>query len=158
MNRKMFSMVSALIGAGLMFFLDPDRGKRRRALTRDKLVSWGNTAAERINGKARDLRNRAQGVAANVRHLFSSDGAGDGLLAQRVRSIVDETVSNPSAIETRVEGGRVILQGDIPDSELPALLESLRSISSEVDNRLRSHTSAVQALSPEREAPRNAAM
>ena len=36
MNNKTAIVGAVGIGAALMYFLDPDRGKRRRALVRDK--------------------------------------------------------------------------------------------------------------------------
>ena len=63
------------IGAALMYFLDPDRGPRRRALLRDKLVSFTNTAGEAIESQARHLRNRAQGLAHEAGSLLSSRGS-----------------------------------------------------------------------------------
>ena len=53
-------------GAALMYFLDPDRGARRRSLVRDKAVGLTNDATEAISGTAEDLSNRAYGVAAET--------------------------------------------------------------------------------------------
>jgi len=50
-----------------MFIFDPKEGRRRRAIARDKIVRYGNEAADYATGTARDLRNRAQGVAAEAR-------------------------------------------------------------------------------------------
>jgi len=50
------------LGAALMYILDPDQGRRRRALLRDKLVGATNQASDVIGKTTRDLRNRAQGV------------------------------------------------------------------------------------------------
>jgi hypothetical protein len=50
------------IGALLMYMLDPDRGRRRRALVRDKVVSLSSRTGRAISGTARDLSNRAQGL------------------------------------------------------------------------------------------------
>jgi hypothetical protein len=54
------------LGAGLMYILDPDRGRRRRALLRDKLVSASNKASDAVGKTSRDLSNRAQGVIAET--------------------------------------------------------------------------------------------
>lgn len=40
-------LIAAAIGAGLMYLLDPDGGRRRRALARDKAVHLKNTIAGR---------------------------------------------------------------------------------------------------------------
>ncbi len=53
-------------GAALMYFLDPDRGRRRRALVRDKAVALSNDASEAISGTAEDLSNRAYGIMAET--------------------------------------------------------------------------------------------
>jgi gas vesicle protein len=50
-----------------MFIFDPKEGRRRRTLARDKIVRYGNEAADYATGTAKDLRNRAQGMAAEAR-------------------------------------------------------------------------------------------
>lgn len=53
-------------GAALMYFLDPDRGARRRSLMRDQAVGLKNDARETISKTAQDLSNRAYGVVAET--------------------------------------------------------------------------------------------
>jgi hypothetical protein len=53
-------------GAALMYFLDPDRGGRRRALVRDKAVGLTNDARDALNAASEDLSNRAYGVYAQT--------------------------------------------------------------------------------------------
>jgi gas vesicle protein len=68
--------LAAAIGAGVgalaMFIFDPDNGRRRRALARDKMVHYGRETVDAVEGAARDLRNRAQGVAAEARGAVSN--------------------------------------------------------------------------------------
>ncbi|MGH6611306.1 MAG: YtxH domain-containing protein [Burkholderiaceae bacterium] len=59
------------LGAGLMFYLDPDRGRRRRALARDKAVHLTHKTQDAVGAKARDIRNRAQGVIAESKSALS---------------------------------------------------------------------------------------
>ena len=51
------------VGAGLMFILDPDRGRRRRALMRDKSIRWSRKTREFAGSASRDVRNRFEGCA-----------------------------------------------------------------------------------------------
>ena len=53
-------------GAALAYLLDPQQGRQRRAMVRDKL----RTAQERAPKIARDLRNRAHGVVAETRRFL----------------------------------------------------------------------------------------
>jgi gas vesicle protein len=68
--------LAAAIGAGVgalaMFIFDPDNGRRRRALARDKVTHYGREAVDAVEGAARDLRNRAQGVAAEAKGVVSN--------------------------------------------------------------------------------------
>lgn len=49
-------------GALLMYLFDPNGGRRRRALVRDKAVGISNDVKDAITSKSADLRNRAKGV------------------------------------------------------------------------------------------------
>lgn len=51
-----------VLGALTSFIFDPQQGRRRRALVRDKMVRYGKEAGDYVAGTAKDLRNRAQGT------------------------------------------------------------------------------------------------
>ena len=55
------------IGALAMYFYDPISGKRRRALLRDQMMHAQKEISDYAEGTAQDLRNRAQGLAAEAR-------------------------------------------------------------------------------------------
>lgn len=55
------------LGAAAMYLLDPQQGRRRRALIRDQLTHARRVVRERASGTARDLGNRARGLAAEAR-------------------------------------------------------------------------------------------
>lgn len=63
MNKALTLIGSAALGGGLMYILDPDRGRRRRALVRDKVASAWNRSGETISKTSRDIANRAKGAA-----------------------------------------------------------------------------------------------
>jgi hypothetical protein len=66
-NEVMIAFLAGVgTGVALMYFLDPDRGRRRRALLRDKAVGLGNDARQTINAATEDLSNRAYGVYAKT--------------------------------------------------------------------------------------------
>lgn len=54
-------------GAGVMLLLDPDRGRRRRALIADKLASLRARSSKFAGKASRDLGNRARGLAHEAR-------------------------------------------------------------------------------------------
>jgi hypothetical protein len=55
------------IGAAAMYLLDPEEGRRRRALLRDQLVKARRVTSEAMEGRSRDMANRARGAAAETR-------------------------------------------------------------------------------------------
>ena len=61
------------IGAGLMYLLDPDRGNRRRALIRDKMVKVNRQTRDAVGGRVRDMGNRAKGMLHAAKSVFESD-------------------------------------------------------------------------------------
>jgi uncharacterized membrane protein len=132
------------LGAGLMYILDPHMGRRRRALARDKMIRFAHKTGDAVDVTSRDLKNRAIGVAAEAKGMFSKEGVSDEVLAERVRSTLGPFVSHPSSIEVNVQNGRVILGGPILADEVDRLLKHVSSIRgvTGVENRLEPHQDA----------------
>ena len=76
----------AAAGATLMYVLDPDRGRRRRAQLRDKAVHATHASSDAASVITRDARNRGQGVVVQTRKRLRPDHPDDEELAQRVRT------------------------------------------------------------------------
>jgi len=70
MNKACSVFTGIGLGAGLMYLLDPDRGRRRRALMRDKTLSAWRRTGRAIRGTACDLGNRARGIVAEANAAF----------------------------------------------------------------------------------------
>ena len=68
-----FRIAALGIGALAMYYLDPVSGKRRRALLRDQAVHAKHRISDYTEHKARDLRNRAQGLVARSRRKLDID-------------------------------------------------------------------------------------
>ena len=132
------------LGAALMYFLDPERGRRRRHMVRDQLVHAGRVAGDAVGTTSRDLRNRARGTAAAARARVTSDEPDDVVLAARVRSVLGRSVSHPSAITVSAEQGRVTLAGPVLEREVRRVLSAVRAVRGvhHVENRLDAHESA----------------
>ena len=64
-------LIGMALGAGLMYVLDPEGGRRRRDRMRDKASSWADDAQELAAKKARHLGNRARGVISEARSMVS---------------------------------------------------------------------------------------
>lgn len=110
-------LTSVGLGAGLMYFLDPQYGNRRRALVRDKANSWVNSMDNFLDGANEDMRNRTRGVLAEMSARLSDQGAPDWILEERVRSNLGRLAGHARSIDIRADGGRIILSG-------PALREN----------------------------------
>jgi hypothetical protein len=115
------------LGAGLMFVLDPDRGRRRRAVARDRLVRLGHDAVWHANKQARNAGNHVVGTiaeyGAKVRDRFR--GIDDEQLVRRVAAQVGHVVSHPGSLGITAEDGRVTISGPILRSEVDTLKKRL---------------------------------
>lgn len=140
MNKKS-ALVGVGVGAALMYFLDPDRGSRRRALVRDKFDAAANKTADYAGKMKRDLRNRAYGVVAETKSLFRSEEVPDDVLVDRVRSKLGRRPVHIGAIEVRADNGKVTLSGPVLAVELPKVLRAARLVRGvkNVENQLTAH-------------------
>jgi uncharacterized membrane protein len=133
-----------LLGAGLMYVLDPSRGRRRRALLRDKLIHTAHKTGHGIDATARDLANRARGLLAEARLRMRDGDVPDEVLKARVRAGLGGAVSHPRAIEVTASNGRVRLGGPVLAHEVAGLLARVAAVPgvAEVEDRLEVHEQA----------------
>ncbi len=133
---------SAVLGAAAMYILDPDKGRRRRAVGRDKAHSFIASVGQLINTAAHDASYRIHGIGAGARRVFKPGGTPDDLvLIERVRAKMGRVVSHPHAIQVGAYNGRVTLSGPILAGEVQQLLDVVHSVRGafEVENHLVVH-------------------
>src|SRR5437763_3328307 len=116
------SLIGAGVGAGLMFLFDPNRGRRRRALIRDKFVRAARRTREAAGATGRDLTLRTSGLAVEARSRFAPEAADDRVICERVRADLGRVASHPRAIRVASNGGIVTLTGDVLASEVSAIV------------------------------------
>ena len=140
------------VGATAMYFLDPERGRRRRHLVRDKLVHAAKSSRDAVGTTSRDLANRAGGLAAVARRQLRDDWPDDGVLVDRVRAALGRAVSHPGAINAVAQEGRIVLSGAVLADEADKLVASIRrvrGVAEVVDNLERHDAADVPALQGE---------
>ena len=59
-----------MLGGLAMYIFDPQQGRGRRAMARDKAVRYSREATDYVAGTAKDLKNRAYGVAKEAEGMF----------------------------------------------------------------------------------------
>jgi hypothetical protein len=140
-NRHIDILAGMGFGAGLMFLLDPQQGRRRRATMRDQASRLYHDVEDLVKDAACDISHRARGFVAEIRAYASPQNIDDDVLIERIRSRLGRVVSHPRAIEVRARQGKVSLAGHIPQEEVSQLLACARSVPGvhQVENRLEVH-------------------
>ncbi|HET9982335.1 MAG TPA: BON domain-containing protein [Longimicrobiales bacterium] len=139
MARTKF-LAGLAVGAGLMYLLDPQQGRRRRALVRDQMVHARHELTDTAAARARHLANRGRGAAIETakRVAPGADRVDDVTLEERVRAALGRTVSNPGAIHVLADSGRITLMGPVLAREADRLVSRVSAVRGvrELDNRL----------------------
>jgi hypothetical protein len=132
------------LGAGLMFFLDPVRGRRRRAGMSDKVMRAFHKTGDGLESTVRDMSNRLTGTAAVMRRSFTSEAPEDRIVEERVRAAMGRVVSHPRAIDVVVDEGNVRLSGPIFSHEIGTLLAAVSWVRgvARIEDHLEPHAQA----------------
>lgn len=104
-------------GAALAHFLDPDRGRARRARARDQLIARGRRAASDIQQQARFYEGRLKGVRARADGLGELHPEDDHLVKQGVQQRLARTGVDTTDVVIDVTDGVVGLRGRVPSPE-----------------------------------------
>ena len=136
--QKLASLAGAVVGAGLMYALDPTSGSRRRALARDQLVSAKRRLHDATVSTWSDARNRGQGLWASLSARVAPDQPTDDVLEQRIRSSIGRLLRFPRLVKVHAHGATAILEGAVPADEAAALIRHVRAVRgvAEVENRV----------------------
>ena len=60
-------------GAALMYFMDPEKGRTRRAQMQGKVTGLSNDLRQGLEGRSKDLSNRAKGLLHEAKSAFGGD-------------------------------------------------------------------------------------
>lgn len=140
-GTSFFALIGAAgLGAALMYFLDPETGRRRRSLARDRFEHGKRAVHDAAQGAVHDAANRTRGAIARIQGNIAAreETVDDTVLTERVRAAMGHVITDPHAIEVRVHEGCVTLKGPAlaqEIGELVACTERVRGVR-EVDNRL----------------------
>jgi len=122
----------AALGGALVFFLDPEKGRDRRAMASrqvEKVLRRGSTALE---DSAPAIARRAEGVSqlAGRQNAPDDTSPNDPTLAQKVESEIFRDPSLPKGqININAENGVVVLRGQLDNSDqIRRVEESVRGI------------------------------
>lgn len=130
-----------VLGLGVMYLMNPERGRSRRTLLRDQAARATRAVQDILGKSSRDLSHSGTGDVAEAASQLRTD---DETLAERVRAKLGRYVSHPHAIEVEAQDGCVILRGPILSREIEELVDAISSVRGvrEVVNRLEPHATA----------------
>ena len=117
-------LTSIGLGAGLMYFLDPQHGTRRRTMVIDRANRFVNNVDESIDIAVQDARNRARGVLSEMTARLSDQESPDWILEERVRSNLGRLARHTRALDIRADGGRIYLSGPILRGDEDAVVKA----------------------------------
>jgi uncharacterized membrane protein len=117
-------LTSIGLGAGLMYFLDPQHGVRRRTMVIDRANRFVNNIDESIDIAVQDARNRARGMLSEMTARLSEEGSPDWILEERVRSNLGRLGRPTRALDIRADGGRIYLSGPILRGDEDAVVKA----------------------------------
>lgn len=137
------ALIGVALGAAAMYLFDPNRGRQRRAWSREKIRSMALKSGAAADVVVRDAGNRLAGAQAKISRLLSRSEKvpDDQVVVARVRARIGRIIANPHAISVAVQQGHLVLSGPILSHEKRPLLECVQSVSGvlDVDDRLDAH-------------------
>ena len=137
------------LGALLTYFLDPRRGKGRRAKARDRTAAVARRGLRKGETQLRRLASRAEGTAERLarRQRPANRVLDDAGLAAKVETMLFGDPRIPKgALNVNVEGGVVIVRGEVGGSnDIDAIERAVRRIGGVRDVRNLLHTPGTPA-------------
>ncbi|MCM2282556.1 MAG: BON domain-containing protein [Bdellovibrionaceae bacterium] len=121
-----------LVGIASAYFLDPDRGRRRRAMFVDQAGRRVREAAIWVGKKQRHVSHILEGLPHRFSHSAAYFGEAepvdDERLVQRVRAQMGRVTRHPGSIFVTARAGRVTLTGPVMADEIEHVMKCVRMV------------------------------
>lgn len=125
-------LLGAAAGATLVFFFDPDEGRRRRAMARDRAAATLRDAGRFADRGSRLAGSRAYGLSRRLAHLRRpTQDANDATLVARVMSEAFRGIDPDlkGRVNVNATAGVIYLRGEVERAEdIRALEDRVRRI------------------------------
>jgi osmotically-inducible protein OsmY len=122
--RKLLGLVA--LGAALTYFYDPDQGRRRRAMAKDRIAGFFRKTARQGEELGRSASAQAEGMAKKTTHLKEEQKPqpDDVTLARKVETEIFRDAEVPKGqINVNAENGKIVLRGEVGEPEMIGDLE-----------------------------------
>ena len=122
---RVFALFAAL-GAAIAYFFDPENGRRRRALARDRSAAVVRRTIRKAERVQRHAEAEAYGLSQKAQHLREEPKPkpDDATLAHKVETELFRDPEIPKGqINVNAEDGTVVLRGQVESPELIRDLE-----------------------------------
>lgn len=141
MRTGVAALAGGSLGVGLMYVLDPDRGKRWRAALRDQALHAAALGRHALGTSARDLDHRARRVVARLSAGSTEEPPSDAVLVARVRATLGRVVAYPHGVVLTATAVRVALSGPVLATEVQPVLLAVGRVRGvrDIENRLEGH-------------------
>jgi osmotically-inducible protein OsmY len=125
--------VGAAAGAAAQYFLDPDGGRRRRHVARDRGLGVARRQAREAARSADYAAGKAKGAVSSAMPSPSDDRKleqlGDPALARKVESEIFRAADAPKGqVDVNVENGVVTLRGEVPEAWIERLANDAEQV------------------------------
>jgi osmotically-inducible protein OsmY len=114
-SKKSIAAAGAAGAAGA-YFLDPNEGRRRRHLVRDRALALGRKAVATVRRQTEHRKQQAEGKVEALKSKARPEkpAANDQQLAERVKSEIFQPADAPKgSVNVNVERGIVYLRGEV---------------------------------------------
>lgn len=122
--RPLRALVVAAAGAAAAFFLDPDRGRSRRARTRDRAPALVRRTGREASRRCRYLAGRARGVVARARGAGRPSPGDDRQVAEEVHRVLAGLPFPTADVTVEVVAGLARLRGQVATADEQARVEA----------------------------------
>jgi osmotically-inducible protein OsmY len=125
------TLVWGALGAAIAYFLDPDRGRRRRNMARDRAVATGRRVARHLARRSRAAGAESHGLWQRFVHTLATEEPppNDVTLARKVESVLFADADIPKGqINVNAERGVVVLRGELDHPEQIEVVLDVRNL------------------------------
>lgn len=126
-NVFRFGLIGA-IGAAIAYLFDPDNGRRRRAIARDRSAAWVRSVRRDAERKSRYASGKLEGVKHEAFGPTETEAPNDATVAQKIQSEVLRHYDS-SHVNVNVENGVAVLRGELKHpEEINALVRDVEKV------------------------------